>query len=310
MIDLRPRPEGTPRGPLAVLTLLITLGLTGCMRPTCSGTATFGNLGPAINSPWDDYGPVLPDTTLLIFASNRLDPETTGLRELALEYHPASLYRTHRLSADWDPPIRYDLLRPEERGRELGPTSFPPRGNRQGVLAYSAGCNLPESSLWSGGCDLVMLRGTDGEARLAPVPGTSGPGWEGHPFATPDGRRLYFASDREGGYGGIDIWYIELGSEGSFSEPINAGAVVNTAADEGSPFIDPETGRLYIAAMTEDASWDIFMLEPDLAERHRLPAPFNSDDAEITPWLIAGDLYLASDRPGGCGGFDLYRFAR
>ena len=316
------RPEGTPRGPLQVSVRAITsllggcllaaapLLFSGCTRPVCSGTTAFGNLGPTINSPYDDYAPVLPDSTLLYYTSNRLDPATTGLHERVLEFHPASLYRTLRLSDDWDRPLRVDLVRKEERDVETGAITFPPAGNRHGVFAYSMSCNLPESELWKGDCEIVMIRGIEGEARMAPVPGLNSDEWDAHPSATADGTRLYFASAREGGFGGSDIWYVDLGADGSWSRPQNAGPVVNTAGDEISPWVDPTTGRLYIAARTEQGDYDIFELDRDRTERTPLPAPYNSTASEITPFVVGDSFYLASDRPGGCGGFDVYRFRR
>ena len=46
---------------------------------------------------------------------------------------------------------------------------------------------------------------------------------------------LWFASDREGGYGGIDIWYCTRNGF-KWNEPINAGGLINTKGDEMYPF--------------------------------------------------------------------------
>jgi outer membrane protein OmpA-like peptidoglycan-associated protein len=46
---------------------------------------------------------------------------------------------------------------------------------------------------------------------------------------------LWFASDREGGYGGIDIWYCTK-NEKTWGEPVNAGGLINTKGDEMYPF--------------------------------------------------------------------------
>ena len=316
------RPEGTPRGPLTVnfrtpipllcglLLLTGSILFSACTRPVCSGASAYGNLGPGINSPWDDYAPVLPDSILLYYTSNRLDPEHTGLHERVLEFHPASLYRTLRLSDEWDSPLRIDLVRKEDRDVEIGATTFPPAGNRQGVLAYTTICNLPENQLWKGECEIVMVRGVEGEGRISPVPGLNSEEWDAQPSATADGTRLYFASAREGGHGGSDIWYVDLGADGSWSRPQNAGPAVNTAGEELSPWVDPKTGRLYFAATTEQGDYDIYVLDPDRTERTPLPAPYNSTASEITPFIIGDSFYVASDRPGGCGGYDLYRFSR
>jgi hypothetical protein len=56
------------------------------------------------------------------------------------------------------------------------------------------------------------------------------------PFCSADGKYLFFASDRPGGYGKFDIWYAALKQDGTAAEPVNAGAVLNTAASEQAPF--------------------------------------------------------------------------
>ena len=62
-----------------------------------------------------------------------------------------------------------------------------------------------------------------------------------HPTLSPDGRRLYFASNRPGGYGGLDIYVSE--KEGGFwNTPQNLGAIVNSAGNELFPIMqDDET---------------------------------------------------------------------
>jgi hypothetical protein len=62
---------------------------------------------------------------------------------------------------------------------------------------------------------------------------------------------LYFASNRSGGMGGMDIWYTtrETNSNANdFTLPINAGSRINTKADEITPFYDKIEGNLYFAS--------------------------------------------------------------
>jgi len=66
------------------------------------------------------------------------------------------------------------------------------------------------------------------------------------PALSPDGRRLYFASDRPGGFGGADLWYCEL-SNGEWGNPVNLGPTINTKGNESYPFVS-ESGILYFAS--------------------------------------------------------------
>jgi WD40-like Beta Propeller Repeat len=55
------------------------------------------------------------------------------------------------------------------------------------------------------------------------------------PAFSPDGRRLYFHSDRPGGFGGTDIYIADVDAAGRFSRVRNAGATINSAGEEWAP---------------------------------------------------------------------------
>jgi len=61
---------------------------------------------------------------------------------------------------------------------------------------------------------------------------------------TSDGQELYFHSSRPGGYGGLDIW-VSLKTPAGWGEPVNLGPSVNTAADEGWPFVSADGQELW-----------------------------------------------------------------
>jgi hypothetical protein len=59
-----------------------------------------------------------------------------------------------------------------------------------------------------------------------------------------DGQELYFHSSRAGGYGGRDIWVSQKTPDG-WGAPDNLGPLVNTAADEGWPFVSVDGQELW-----------------------------------------------------------------
>jgi outer membrane protein OmpA-like peptidoglycan-associated protein len=70
-----------------------------------------------------------------------------------------------------------------------------------------------------------------------------------NPFVTIDGKWLYFSSDRPGGYGGLDIWRVEIDDAGNpISAPENLGQGVNSDADEITPFFHQTTGTLFFSS--------------------------------------------------------------
>ncbi|WP_304608482.1 OmpA family protein [Pontibacter anaerobius] len=69
----------------------------------------------------------------------------------------------------------------------------------------------------------------------------------GHPAITPDGKVLYFVSDMPGGHGETDVYYSERQEDGSWGQPVNAGAVVNTSGRESFVSLG-EDGSLYFSS--------------------------------------------------------------
>jgi len=86
---------------------------------------------------------------------------------------------------------------------------------------------------------------------------------EDHASFSPDGRRIYFSSDRRGGEGGLDLWYSERGRDGEWGKPINMGDQINTDKDETSVFIAPTGDRLIFASKGHFnmGGYDIFRCE-------------------------------------------------
>lgn len=138
-----------------------------------------------------------------------------------------------------------------------------------------------------------------------------------HPSISEDGQRLYFASDRPGGYGGYDIYYSKL-EEGTWSEPINLGEQINSAGDEHFPILNH--GVLYFASkgLPGLGGYDIFYSlvtaegnSYDHANPSNLGKPFNSsmDDFGFMPEADGSTGYFTSNRPGGKGSDDIYKYS-
>lgn len=139
--------------------------------------------------------------------------------------------------------------------------------------------------------------------------------WDAQPSISPDGLTLYFSSDRPGGFGGADIWMSTF-KEGRFQTPVNLGAEVNTAGEEQSPFIHYDNQTLYFSSDGHPGvgGGDIFVCKRGSDGKFASPVnigyPINSEKDELG--LIVDRLgqfgYLSSERPGGFGGLDIYKF--
>lgn len=71
----------------------------------------------------------------------------------------------------------------------------------------------------------------------------------GHPALSPDDKVLYFSSDREGGYGGFDIWAVTYSRRSrSWGNPVNLGPTINSPGDEYYPYFNSHDNRLYFSS--------------------------------------------------------------
>src|SRR5690606_17162103 len=68
-----------------------------------------------------------------------------------------------------------------------------------------------------------------------------------HPALSPDETKLYFASDRPGGFGASDIYVSQIDSEGNISDPVNLGSEINTSGKETFPFVSAHN-ELYFSS--------------------------------------------------------------
>ncbi|MDR2058383.1 MAG: OmpA family protein [Dysgonamonadaceae bacterium] len=122
----------------------------------------------------------------------------------------------------------------------------------------------------------------------------------GDPCLSHDGMYLYFASDREGGVGGTDIYRSRRDSDGSWDEPQNLGAI-NTRGNERFPRFDAK-GNLYFSSTANTGSLDLFMLPLNggsFAKPVRMDFPFNSQGDDFAISFIDEDKgYLSSNRNG------------
>ena len=65
---------------------------------------------------------------------------------------------------------------------------------------------------------------------------------------SPDGKKLYFSSNRPGGKGGYDLYVCLLGSNGDWGRPSNLGSVINTRGDEEFPFLHADGTTMYFSS--------------------------------------------------------------
>ncbi|HQG78441.1 MAG TPA: PKD domain-containing protein [Bacteroidales bacterium] len=132
----------------------------------------------------------------------------------------------------------------------------------------------------------------------------------GQPSVSSDGKYLFFSSDMPGGYGGSDIYYCEL-INNEWSDPVNAGPMVNSTYIENYPYLH-SGGRLYFTSDRPGGAGglDVYYSEKndrEWGEPVRLPEPVNSasDDFALVAMPDLESGYFASNRQRND---DIYEF--
>ena len=133
-----------------------------------------------------------------------------------------------------------------------------------------------------------------------------------HPTLNANETKLFFSSDMPGTVGSSDIFYVDINPDGTFGEPQNLGPKINTEGKETFPFI-AESGILYFSSDGHLGLGGLDLFSVDLENDGivtNMGRPLNSKDDDFS--LIIDETgqngFFASNRYGGIGGDDIYRF--
>jgi hypothetical protein len=158
--------------------------------------------------------------------------------------------------------------------------------------------------------------------------------WYAQPSVFPKREIIFFASDRDGGLGGSDIWYSYKIDKDSWSYPINAGNKINTQCDELTPFVSPKGDKLYFSSSGRKTvgGYDLFVsqIKDEFINNYKdstktdtffnfaenLKSPLNTKNDEMFPYIPENSdvLYYSSNQyninndNNKSGGFDIYVF--
>ena len=136
--------------------------------------------------------------------------------------------------------------------------------------------------------------------------------WDSSPAFNRNGRTLYFASNRPGGMGGVDLYAATLDGNGRFSNARNLGSDINTAGNDMFPYVDDD-GRLFFASNGHAGYGGLDLLvavrQDGKTTVRNLGSPMNSSEDDFgLIYYSRTKGYFTSNRDGGQGDDDIYAF--
>lgn len=270
-----------------LLSTVDTLSLSSTVRP----------YSEEINSKLDEYMPS--------FINNGKKMIFTRMDQNGYEY----IYQSEKKETGWSTPKRISPLLMESFNEGMGRFTY------DGRTIYFAGSAFEQSLT---GCSLYKVSAAEKSGKskiIQPVLNNhSAETWDSQPSLSCDGKMLFFSSNRPGGFGGTDIWYCLLRTDGSWGEPINAGRSINTSDDEESPYIAADGNTLYFSSTGREGfgDADFFMSRfenGNWTNPKNLGFPINSSSKELGLQIVDDEktIIFSSARPGNnAGSMDIY----
>jgi len=268
---------------------------------------TFENLGKNINSGYDDYYPFVPtDESFILFNSKR---EGVGKEKVSANNFTPSIYISYVKDGQFQPASAI--------GQPIDAV-----GKSEEIVGLSKEGDYMLFYYFKKDDFGSIYYSTDngGKNFSTPVPLPESINLKNqHQIAasiTADGNTIYFASDRAGGMGGIDIYSCKKLPNGSWGTAQNVGPAVNTSSNEDFPNISPDGKTLYFSSQghTGMGGYDIYKATwndslNQWGSVQNMGYPINTPDDDMNFRLSAngGYGYISQVRKGGLGGLDIYR---
>lgn len=276
---------------------------------------TYENMGPSINSEYNEYFPSITADEQNFLITRQLNCEVCHGSK-----YQEDLFLAKKLGAAWD---GAKLIRELSSAGNEGAPSISADGNYMFITISQEidGMYMGGQSTGLGSCDIFYTQKVNGRW-IKPInlgAKVNSAMWESQPSFSSDGKTLYFVRGvpaRNGTIKNIDIYYSEVGEDGKFGLAQKLPSNINSVKDEQSVFIHPDNQTLYFSSEGHIGMGgsDIFMAKrkPDgsWADPVNLGSPINSSKDENSLMVSPGGklAYFASDRKGGFGKLDLYQF--
>ncbi|MCC6251916.1 MAG: OmpA family protein [Bacteroidia bacterium] len=264
------------------------------------------NLGPEINSPYTDYGPIISaDEDVLMFTSRR--PGTTagpeGDKDESIDEYWEDIYQSFSFGNKWTkaknigPPVNTDV--------HDATNNLSPNGEKLFIYIDDQG----QGDVYE--CDLVNLQWSKPVKMKAPI---NTKYHESSATINVGLDTMYFISERPGGLGGRDIYRVVKNPKSNKWEDLqNVGPTLNTEYDEEGVFLMPGSKTMYFSSQGHSSmgGFDIFKTTYENGQWTtpvNIGYPINTSDDDVFFVISANGLhgYYASYKKDGFGEKDIY----
>jgi tetratricopeptide (TPR) repeat protein len=262
------------------------------------------NMGNTINSEFPEYTPVISlDGTSLYFTARKKWKKNEQTTDPSTNLPFEDIYVSYmNIDSIWSKPEKLSFCLPNRNEASVSISS----DERQLYLyqdttgngdIYSTEINSKRKNK----IDIVAIKGLNTEF------------WETHCYFSQDKNLLFFSSDRPGGFGGRDLYFMRKTSPNEWTKPENMGPNINSKYDEDAPFLSADNKTLYYASNGPKSmgGFDILTSENENGNwsvSKNMGTPVNSSNDEIyyTSTYDGSRGFFTSDRPNGFGEKDIY----
>jgi tetratricopeptide (TPR) repeat protein len=276
---------------------------------TIKDVVKIGNMGSPPNTDAAEYSPVITSDEETILFTYRGTLSKGGLRDVYDQpdeygYYYEDIYMSRKVDDKWQKAEGLDDINTESNEAVLAISN-----DGQQLFIFKA------TALDGGDIYMSRLEGTKFTAPEKLRGGVNTTSWEGSISLSGDQNRVIFASERQGGYGGKDLYQATRLEDGSWGNVMNLGANINTEFDDDAPYIHPDGRTLIFSSRGHNSIGDFDIFLSDLDEKDstwKKPVnagyPINTLDDDIFYALSADGKkgYFASAKTGGFGDKDMY----
>ena len=235
---------------LTLILLLMTTLQAISQENDDSVKVTVTNVGDIINSGYDEFAPIISaDGYMMIFTSSR----PIGKNAMAKKLLPGNenIYVSYYDDYTWkwsEPKILGESINQPEKNNSA--ISLSNDGQRLLIFRGDPDGNIYES----------VLKGDEWSEPIKLPEPINSKRHESSASISPDGRTIYFVSNRNGGQGKLDIWLCHQDNMGTWGKAENLGPDINTPDNEEGVFIHPDGKTLYFSSKGHNSigGFDVF----------------------------------------------------